>query len=132
MTIEKTTRCTRCAAEFTDADIEAATACPSCGSTGVPCAIKNDVQVTVNWHELRILVMWAENYEAAIVASDPVANGSSKGAIAAIAKRLMRFRPDGAPPLRFADEFAELQDHFPTTELLDGSGRVITPKRTLQ
>jgi hypothetical protein len=34
--------------------------------------------------------------------------------------------------LRFADEFAELQDHYPSAELLDGFGQVITPKRTVQ
>jgi len=113
----KTTRCVRCGSEFTDAEIASVMVCPSCGSDGTPCAIKDDVQAVINWHELRILVMWAENYESAIVAKDPVANANSKGVVAAIAGRLARFRPDGAGPLRFAEEFAELQDHFPDAEL---------------
>lgn len=59
---EKTTRCTHCEAEFTDEECVGVTACPSCGSKGIPCDMAEDVQVTINWHELRILGIWAENW----------------------------------------------------------------------
>lgn len=61
---EKTTRCTDCASEFTDAELMAASACPVCGCAGVPCSISEDVTIKINWHELRILGIWASNWAA--------------------------------------------------------------------
>lgn len=127
----KTVRCTKCASEFSDAEIENASACPACGSKSVPCAIAHDVTPTINWHELRILVMWAERWEEHFTREQSEQNASARGCVAAIAGRLMRFRPAGAPGLRFADDIAELQDHFPGAEVRDGAGNVTTPARKI-
>lgn len=124
--MSKTVRCTRCAAEFTDSEIQDAMACPSCGSKGVPCSIAQDVDVRMNWHELRILVVWAEHYEETLTDLD------SHGVVEAIATRLMKYRPAAAPPLRLLDEISDIQDIFPTAELVDGTGKVIVPKRSIQ
>jgi hypothetical protein len=37
--------------------------CPACGSTSMPCHNDEQVDVSVNWHELRVLVIWAENWQ---------------------------------------------------------------------
>ena len=57
-----TIRCTICRSEFTDEQIEGANSCPTCQRQSVPERISEDVTVTINWHELRILGMWAENW----------------------------------------------------------------------
>lgn len=59
---DKTVRCTACAAEFTHEELENVSACPTCGTDGVPSLIADDVTVRINWHELRILGIWASNY----------------------------------------------------------------------
>ena len=64
MSDQKTIRCVRCNAEFSDAETVGACACPKCGSKGVPMRISHDVTIKVNVHELRILGIWAENHAA--------------------------------------------------------------------
>lgn len=46
--------------------------CPSCGSTAVPCSDERQVTVSVNWHELHILAVWAENFARTIDAQQTV------------------------------------------------------------
>lgn len=61
----KTIRCTDCGTEFTDEELVVAAEpghCPVCKTTGLPCRIADDVTLKINWHELRILGMWASNY----------------------------------------------------------------------
>ena len=36
--------------------------CPMCNSTSIPCSWKDQVNISINWHELRIIIMWAENW----------------------------------------------------------------------
>ena len=45
-------------------------ACPKCGTTSIPCDSSLDVTVKINWHELRILAIWAE-FHANAAASAP-------------------------------------------------------------
>ena len=52
--------CTLCSTSIES--FEGLTECPRCGTKGIPCDFKNQVDVTVNIHELRILCMWAENW----------------------------------------------------------------------
>lgn len=59
---EKTVRCTICGKEFTDEELVSAFNCPSCSTKNVPCNISEDVSVKINWHELHILVVWAERW----------------------------------------------------------------------
>lgn len=87
---EKTVRCTHCEAEFTDAELEGAVACPSCKTTGVPCAIANDVTVKINWHELRILGIWADNWARHIKDVDQ----DAQDVVGTITARLERQHPE--------------------------------------
>ena len=76
--------------------------CPQCGSEGVPCNYENQITVSVNLHELRLLCIWAENYGTKIDKADVVYG---------IASRLRRqIPPDKDVPLTMADEFKQIKD----------------------
>jgi hypothetical protein len=92
--------CTECAAHIES--WEGLTACPRCGTTNVPCANENQVTVTVNWHELHLLCVWAENYQRA------QGLGST---IYAIAKRLHAQHPE-RDPLTLAGELGEMAKKY--------------------
>jgi hypothetical protein len=99
--------CVDCGARFTAQEIEGCFACPKCGSAGVPCSVEQDVRVEVNWDELRILGIWAENH-ARQCAANP-GNGGEKmpRTVQAICRRLQRQFPSFAP-LTLSQEIAEL------------------------
>ena len=58
-------RCVRCRAEYTATELLGAKSCPTCGTQGLPMDPAHDVAPTINWHELRILAMWAERWALA-------------------------------------------------------------------
>lgn len=59
---KKVARCIICNEEFCEKDIKAASCCPKCNNKGLPANPKDDVIIKINWHELRILCIWAENW----------------------------------------------------------------------
>lgn len=121
-----TTRCTHCGTEFTDEQLEGLQSCPKCGTRGTPCAIADDVMIKVNWHELRLLGMWADNW-----AHTPNFPEDSQRVIAAILTRIEAQFPDKTP-LTLAGEVRQLQAEYPTLELADGKGNVIVPPKKVQ
>jgi hypothetical protein len=123
---DKTTRCTHCYTEFTDAEIEGAQACPVCGTTGTPCDIADDVTIKINWHELRILGIWADNW-----AHDDKIPGDSKNIVATIIQRLEAQHPDKTP-LTLSGEIRKLQEDYPGASLLRGDGEVLVPPKKVQ
>lgn len=114
----KTTRCTICSAEFTDAEIEEATCCPTCGTTGIPCAIEDDVTLKINWHELRILTIWADNYAREHTLP------SSRATLTGILQRLQAQYPD-KPPLTLMGEIEQLVAEGYNVEVVDNLGNSI-------
>jgi len=66
---EKIARCVHCRSEFTADDLRGAKSCPTCGDTGQPLSLQDDVTITINWHELRILCSWAEKWGEHLIAS---------------------------------------------------------------
>lgn len=119
----KTTRCTSCEAEFTDAEMADAIACPSCGTRSIPCSIAQDVTVKINWHELRLLTIWADNWARAYC------EASGNRTLATIIKRLEAQRPEGYPALTFLGECRELQDSGVDLTVTAADGKVLIPKR---
>lgn len=113
MESEITTRCTVCRQEFTDEQLEGATACPSCDTTSVPCAVENDVTIQINWHELRILGIWAENWARHMKETGEHATGP--GVISAIAQAIQAQHPD-KPPITLTGELREIRKEFPKME----------------
>ena len=122
----KTTRCTTCEAEFTDAELKDAFACPSCGSEGIPCSIAQDVTVKINWHELRILTIWANFHAQAHC--DP---GSQKS-LATIIQRLETQRPDGFPALSILGELRAFQDAGCDVTYHGPGGEVVNLPKTVK
>lgn len=86
--------CVDCGGRFAQEDIEG-WGCPECGSQGVPCDVVKDTTVEINWHELRILVIWAENWAQhhARLKTDHSSEKMPR-TISAIARRLQAQRPD--------------------------------------
>jgi hypothetical protein len=80
-------------------------ACPTCGSNGIPADASQDVIVEMNWHELRILTIWAENYARAV--QDKHASAQMARTVFAIARRLRAQHP-GFQPLTFSEEIASM------------------------
>jgi len=123
----KSVRCIRCYSEFSAEEIKNANACPACGEFGRPCHIADDVILKINWHELRILTIWASNYARAIEKRSP---DSTKG-LQAIILRLEKQYPDKSP-LTLEGEVRQVQEHFPEAEMTDSEGNVIVPKKRIQ
>lgn len=80
--------------------------CPACGTRGIPCSDANQVSISINWHELRILIIWAENYQRSHPECGRV--------VYAIAKRIADQHPDRAKecPLTLAGEFGQLAEKY--------------------
>jgi len=113
---EKTTRCSDCAGEFSDEEIDKVSRCPTCGTTSVPCAIAEDVTLKINWHELRILTIWASNY-----ADQQMKDQPGQRTLKSIIKRLHAQYPEKAP-LTLADEFQQLANRFGDVEVVRDDG----------
>lgn len=106
MTRVETMWCTTCGARFTEEEIKS-WGCPKCGDQGIPCGTDKDVTVEVNWHELHILCVWAENFAQSCAQKDPQTNKKMPSVITAIARRLQRQFPN-LSQLTLSDEVAEL------------------------
>ena len=84
--------CTDCGARITRKESgEGLNCCPRCKSNGVPCDPANDLTVEVNWHELRILGIWASNWAA------KVCDGDAERTVRSILSRLERQYPEQNP-----------------------------------
>lgn len=105
-------RCVIC--DFVVEDTTGLKACPRCGTTGLPCDTADDVTVKINWHELRILGIWAEHYANQIEPQSTPTN-SSRQCIYSITRRLEVQFPDKSP-LTLSGELRQLKKEFPGME----------------
>jgi hypothetical protein len=78
------------------------TPCPKCGTTNIPCHDDNQVTVSINWHELHILVVWAENWQRL---------QNLGRTVYGIAARIADQHPEHNA-LTFAGEIAEISKHY--------------------
>lgn len=122
----KTARCVRCSVEYSDEELNQLNPdkCPNCGTVGLPMLISEDVMLPINWHELRILTIWATNWAEKL-------EDDCKIDLMAILKRLSKHRPEGAAALTIVGEFKELQEHFPNSELWMDGEVIVPPKDDL-
>jgi hypothetical protein len=102
--------CTDCGVRIEMDESTNLSACPMCGSTGIPCGDENQVTVSINWHELHVLCVWAERWGLEKV--------GGAGTVYAIARRLQQQHSD-RPALTFAGEVNELKREY-------GAGNVET------
>lgn len=88
--------------------------CPQCGTQGIPCNDEDQVMVSVNWHELRILCLWAERW-AQWMEEHPTPSeyktGKPSDVIYSIADRI-EAQIEGKTPLTLAHEIAKLPEEL--------------------
>ena len=89
------------------------TCCPKCGSKGKPCGNEDQLSVSINLHEIRLLCIWAENWSGTFKDDD-----ASKETVYAIANRIKKQLPSDkqSVPLTMREEFAQLKQQFPDFE----------------
>ena len=105
-------RCLACWAEFNEAYFTRTPppqCCPNCESRSIPALISDDVTVSINWQALRILVMWAENWD-----DKHIDDRYGLRTVRMIAEKLEEQQPDLAKrlPLTLAGEIGQIRDHF--------------------
>lgn len=88
--------------------VEVTDACPGCGTTSLPCSPDQDFILQVNWHELRVLTMWAERWAQRYSSEDL----NMPQVVAAIARRLQNQVGNNVLPLTFAQEAFELTTKY--------------------
>lgn len=122
----KTARCVRCSIEYSDEELNQLNPdkCPNCGTPGLPMSISQDVTLPINWHELRILTIWASNWAEHL-------DDDCKIDLTAILRRLDKYRPKGGAALTIVGEFKELQQYFPNSELWMDGEVIVPPKDDL-
>ena len=98
-------RCTTCREEFTREQASGRSSCPNCGTASLPMVIADDVEIRINWHELRILGIWASNY------ARRHGHGDSRKALATILHSIAMQHPERAAssPLTLAGEIGILR-----------------------
>lgn len=120
----KTVRCTDCAAEFSDEEIAGANGCPTCGTVSVPCSIAEDVTLKINWHELRILTIWASNYASERLKDKP----GSQRTLNSILKRLQAQHPEKTPLTLFGELQQVARELNTKIELHEGGHTTVIDK----
>lgn len=103
--------CTLCGIEVQS--FEGLTACPSCNTKSYPCDHADDVNVKINWQELRVLVMWAERW--GVLHKDDQHGATNPDLIYSIAERLEKQHEARAAssPLTLAGDLGKLRDKYP-------------------
>ena len=103
--------------------------CPHCQSTGIPVDTEKLITVRTSWHELRILVMWAERWASAL--PDKQESEKMLRIVYRIADRMQQQHLDQECGLTFASELAELRaSPHVTGEIEQNVIREIPPENT--
>lgn len=87
---------------------EGLSVCPHCESTDIPAGDSQQVTVSVNWHELHILCVWAENHANK-------SDGKLTSIVYGIAHRLENQYPE-KHKLTLAGEVSLLKRKYPELE----------------
>jgi hypothetical protein len=92
----------------------------------VPCLIADDVEIEINWHELRILGIWADNW------ARKHCDASNVKTVAAILRRISDQYPD-KKPLTLGTELQALANELGTVVEVrhgDDDPIILTPKKS--
>ena len=85
--------------------------CPQCGTTGIPCSYDNQVNISINIQELRVLAVWAEQW--ASNAKDEKEQHQMAIVLRSIQKRINdQLQPLGKKIPMLSDEIQGLKDKF--------------------
>jgi len=86
--------------------------CPFCGGINIPCSYDNQVNISVNWHELHLLTVWAEHYANSFKEKYP----TMVNIVYSIAHRLEKQFPE-KHTLTLAGELSGLKREFPSAKI---------------
>lgn len=90
---ENLVRCPVCRAEWAGEELDpSATGCPECGAKAPPQRVADDVTLTLNWQDLRILCNWSGCWCQIALANKPVAFKH----LESIFKQIEKVRPPGS------------------------------------
>lgn len=108
--------CVRCRniTTGTHEEIVKLTCCPECGSLGSPADLDNTITPTITVHELRILTIWASNWENQMRRTGQAVEDRS--AIAGICSGLAQYTD---APLLLSQEIADLRATFGNVTVID-------------
>lgn len=84
--------------------------------------VSDDVKITINWHEIRILGMWADNWARKFCGAG--AQKSVRGILGAIAAQ-----HPGRSSLTMGGEIQEVADAFGDVTVTDESGTTTVKQR---
>ena len=126
--VQTVARCIICSYEANQEEINRGlSCCPRCKSTSIPCDPLEDTFIEINWHELRILSIWAENW-AQQMDNLNQSDGRNQEVIASIVSRLEKQFPDKTP-LTLSGELRQLQKTYPSLKAnFDISDKRFKPK----
>ena len=116
----KIIRCVQCRVEFSRKELEKSTnrgdmGCPSCKTVGIPMEISEDAAININWHELRILSIWAERWASHCEAKEGNTASMLK-VVYCIIKELQEQHNDKAP-LSMSGEIKQLKEEYGEVEV---------------
>ncbi len=105
-------RCVLCRAEVSIAVGNVSEGCPNCGTPVLPMDIMDDVELKINWHELKLLCLWSERWANHTDTNEEAFTGE-KGKISSILFSIVGL----------------LQEQFPSFDPLTMSGEVALADR---
>jgi len=114
-------QCSVCLTIFTESEIEGISECPKCGTTHIPYRVGNDIIITLNILEARILTMWAANYAETFATKNP----DSARALSNIIDKFRELRQDICWTM--GDEVRKLREAFGKVEMTDNEGKPKEP-----
>jgi len=110
----KPIRCIVCRTEFENKELEGNQGCPVCGYQGLTMLTNGDLNIDINWFELRLICMWAESLVLEV--GDTHSMNAFYGAVKAIKNQLPNCGKitmfDKAPEVDKESEFM-LDDSLP-------------------
>jgi|SRR5690606_11652142 len=109
--------CTDCGARFAIEEVEFADSCPKCHTVSLPCDPKEDFLIEINWHELRVLGIFASNWADQCDRNNT--DSQVLRSVRSILSRLERQAPD-QDPLTLGGELRKLRENLPeNVKILD-------------
>ena len=128
-------RCLECRDVFSISYIEekGITACPTCNTKALPVDVDHDVQITINWHELRILSIWAKNWEDRFVNPDLKTRGQPPSRVVdSITNALKKYRPAKAASLTLMEEIQEIANEYGSVEMVQLEDDEVVELQTIE
>jgi predicted Mrr-cat superfamily restriction endonuclease len=99
--------CTKCSFEI--GSFKDLNCCPKCGTKDIPCTMADQINISINLQELRILCMWAEFHVSAMKSEQSQAHCSE--ILRAIVQRIKKqVPPDKKVDLLFSEELQGIKD----------------------